>query len=108
LKKRDKAFEKLKQARRRETAAEVTRLTKAHNKYKKKADSIYNILLRRRLKYEIQKFYDTIYTKEVDQQLNGIKPTNTVKSPMYKLPERQLVAELFLKVAKVESREELY
>lgn len=110
IEKRKRALERIKRAGYASaSAAKDTPEGKVYDKYRKKVESVRNVLLRKRMEQAVQEFHKTIHSKEVNQQLQGIKPTEVAQSDMkYELPERALVASLFSQVAEVQSREELH
>lgn len=110
VEKRKRALERIKRAGYASApAAKDTPDGKAYDKYRKKVESVRNVLSRKRMERAVREFHETIHSKEVDQQLQGIKPVDLTQSDMkYELPERALVAGLFSQVAEVQSREELH
>ncbi|KAH6883990.1 hypothetical protein B0T10DRAFT_580175 [Thelonectria olida] len=92
------------------TAAKKAGVAKHYEKYRKRVESLRKTLSAKRLERAISEFHETIYAKEIDQQLQGIKPSELLapSTIQYELEERAEVARLFSQAADVSSREELF
>ncbi|CAG9952415.1 unnamed protein product [Clonostachys rosea f. rosea IK726] len=83
VEKRKRALERIKRAGYASApAAKDTPDGKAYDRYRKKVETVRNVLLRKRMERAVQEFHETIHSKEVDQQLQGIKPTEVAQSDM--------------------------
>ncbi|KAF4331615.1 hypothetical protein FBEOM_14629, partial [Fusarium beomiforme] len=79
-------------------AAKKADVSKRYEKYQNRIGSLRKTLMDRCLESVIVEFHQTIHGKEIDQQLNGIKPSKEVLTPStinYDLEERAEVARLF-------------
>ncbi|KAK3934110.1 hypothetical protein QBC46DRAFT_429032 [Diplogelasinospora grovesii] len=90
--------------------AEGTELAAQYDRHKKKADSVSKKLKTQRLESVIKEFHDSVHVKEINRQLNGIKPPDVIAPPTieYDLPERARLARLFSRAADVTNRDELH
>ncbi|KAH6874580.1 hypothetical protein B0T10DRAFT_361667, partial [Thelonectria olida] len=78
------------------TVACKTGVGKRYEKYRKRVESLRKTLSAKRLERAISEFHETTHAKEIDQQLQGIKPSELLapSTIQYELEERAEVARL--------------